>query len=159
MSIQFNPVKNYINRAVNDPNFHLKTVIVSSAMIELSQNAMDAHKALKNKKISKDERDYIASYKITNGLLSFASEATIGCVLANDKVQNKLADFCFKRLRSSPETFNKCAQGLKILFSLLVASVFIRRLIVPFISTPLASTVKDKVIEKKPKKEKVNCFA
>ncbi len=162
MSVQFRPIKsfkNYIDKAASDHNFHIKTMIVSSAAIELYQNGMDARKALKNKKLPKDERDYIASYKITNGLLAFATEATVGCVLANDKVQNRLADICFKRLKNTPKIFDKCAKGLKFLFSLLVASVFLRRLIVPFVSTPLASRVKDRVIEKNQKKEKVNCFA
>ncbi len=162
MSIQFRSIKacrNYIDRAAANKNFHLKTLIVSSALIELCQNGMDARKALKNKKISKDERGYMASYKMINGLLSFGTETTIGCVLASDNVQNKLANFCFKRLKQHPEKFDKCASGLKNIFSILVASVFIRRLLVPFISTPLASKVKDNVIEKKHKKVKLNSFA
>lgn len=128
--------------------------------------------SLNNDKIPEDKRKFVASLDLANGILMVLTQIILGFSISSPKMQkiwttklfghlndetfrNKL----FEKIKNnetfrtiSKEGFNKimdnvhktCKEGFTVVSSLVAATIIAKRAIVPFISTPLASYVKDK---------------
>ena len=132
--------------------------------------------SLKNDRIPEEKRKFVAALDLANGILMIATQLTLGLAITSDKCQNWLKDKFFKNILDEKEInkffkeikkvtgfekltetpFNKsmegvskhCLGGLKVLTALGASTIVAKRMIVPFISTPIASWYKEKYMDK-----------
>ncbi len=140
--------------------------------------------SLANKKIPEDKRKFVAALDLTNGGLMILSQLLAFKTVSNEKVQEKLfgklfgkhfddaakkgyeailrakdkfATISAKDFEAGFESFKKTTKGtFGILTSLVAATILAKRVIVPFIATPLADKAKAWMDKKSPKTEKVD---
>lgn len=125
-----------------------------------------------NKKIPEDKRKFVAAMDFVNGVLNVGIQFLLGSIVeskgeqifdaltkskfsteAVEKFRNKLLASSNKKVNLLAESVDliknglknhqkACKSGFKVLSVLLVTQVFVKRVIVPFIATPLASLAK-----------------
>ncbi|HNW26603.1 MAG TPA: hypothetical protein PLG15_01280 [Candidatus Gastranaerophilaceae bacterium] len=140
--------------------------------------------SLANKKIPEDKRKFVAALDLTNGGLMISSQILAFLTVSNEKVQEKLFGKLFGKtfdnlakkfyvkinavkndttkmtLQEFEECFKKFKGGTKNIFafltSLVAATILAKRVIVPFIATPLADKAKVWMDKKDSKTDKVD---
>ena len=129
--------------------------------------------SLKNEKIPEDKRGFVAALDLTNGILMVAAQIATFFTISNSKVQNFIFDktlgkyFSNAARRNSKEVLaqqgkklpkkeffkafknaeNTSRAAFKILLPLFGATIFAKRVLVPFIATPAASWAKKHVLK------------
>lgn len=142
---------------------------------------MYVNQSLNNKKIPEEKRAFVAALDLANGGLMIAAQLLAFFTISNKKVQEKMFNSLFgksinrsfrknvidklannkkftnlskKILNDKFAAYKKTAINAFGMFTSLVASTILaKRVVVPFIATPLATHLKDKYMEKGPKKE------
>lgn len=140
--------------------------------------------SLNNKKIPEDKRKFVAALDLTNGGLMILSQLLAFKTISNPKIQEKLFGWLFgkhfnsaakksyetilkakdkftkmsaKDFEAGFESFKKNTKGtFGILTSLVAATILAKRVIVPFIATPLADKAKAWMDKKSSKTEKID---
>ncbi|MDD3593688.1 MAG: hypothetical protein PHX18_03570 [Candidatus Gastranaerophilales bacterium] len=137
--------------------------------------------SLANEKIPEDKRKFVASLDLANGVLMITSQVLLTLLfqpilrkvfdkhIAKRINFNKIKDAVFKRVKPEEiarkgevlirqrisDTTDKFKDtvfaGFDLLGSLVISTILAKRVIVPFLSTPLASCIKDKYLEKNKK--------
>ena len=145
---------------------------------------MYVNQSLNNKKIPEEKRAFVAALDLANGGLMIAAQLLAFFTINNKKVQEKMFNALFgntlnrsfrkgmiskliknnesfknlgnKLLNDNFSAFKKTASGALSMVTALVAStIFAKRVVVPFIATPLASYLKDNYMNKSDSKYKV----
>lgn len=145
--------KHVLNCAQNNSR-NVKALLLSSVVLDTYGNMVDYYKTDGNKEVPSEKKPYIKAYKLMNGIVSAVAQVGLGFTVLNNKVQENLAHALFGSLKKqgtkeSLELFNKCAKGTKAATTLILATVLVKRLLVPFIVTPLASFTSHFLKEKK----------
>lgn len=137
--------------------------------------------SLHNKDIPEEKRKFVAALDLTNGGLMIGSQIAMALAFQLAKVPEKIFDKCFGKyfdrtakkayqayIQNKPEfknlagkdfnkmfeKFHKTSKGtFKFFVTLIASTIFAKRVIVPFISTPLADHAK-KFLDKKDSKQK-----
>ena len=132
--------------------------------------------SLNNKDIPDDKRSFVASLDLTNGVLMIALQLLMFFTVSHKVCQTKMFDKFFGKMFDRPikkayqalakneprfagledikfeKEFTKIRNNVKDAFggvtSLVAASIIGKRVLVPFIATPLAGTVEKKMKEK-----------
>lgn len=138
----------HVINCVNNNSKNVRALLISSVALDTYGNFVDFYKTGKNKEIPKEKKPYIRAYKLMNGIISCLAQMGLGLTVLNDSFQRNLANKLFGSLKKqgtkeSLVLFNKCAKGVKAATTLIFATVIIKRLVVPFMVTPLASFIKD----------------
>jgi len=138
------------------------------------------NQSLNNKEIPDDKRNFVASLDLTNGLLMIALQLAMFFTVSHKVCQTKMFDKFFGKLFDRPikkayqaiiknqpgapevgdikftREFKKIRENVKDAFggltSLIAASIVGKRVLVPFIATPLADKVEKKMNERAAKK-------
>jgi len=136
---------------------------------------MYVKQSLNNEKIPEEKRSFVAALDLTNGALMIAAQLIMFATISNKKVQNALFGKLFHKVfgdearkayylhmkakkefsSKTKEEINKVFDEVKdrtqdtfgFLTSLIASTTIGKRIIVPFIATPLASWAKDKFID------------
>ena len=138
-----NLIKNHITRSRINSVYNTKALIVSAALLDIYGNTVDCIKIYNNKAIPDEQKKYLVSYKMVNGLVSAILETVAGFLITNKETQEKLSNFFFKSIKNNnPELFSQCSKGLMIFSSIVISTVMVKRLIAPVIITPIASFIK-----------------
>lgn len=139
------------------------------------------HQSLNNEKIAEENRNFVASLDLTNGLLMIALQLAMFFTVNHKVCQSKMFDAFFGKMFDRPlkkayqtliknqpkfesvngikfsKEFAKIRNDVKDAFggltSLIAASIVGKRVLVPFIATPLADKVEKKMNERKARKE------
>lgn len=157
--------KNYQN---NNTRFIAGLGILSIVLKDGMGCYMYVKQSLNNKKIPEDKRKFVAALDLANGGLMIATQLLTFFTISNKKVQTKIFDKFLGRLferparkgyqallnKTNPEVtgkaFNdmfgtfkgKTRDTLGFLTALVASTIFAKRVIVPFIATPLAEKAK-----------------
>ena len=140
-------VQHHITRCINDSHYAAKTLLYSSIALGLCSHVADSFQLGKNKKIEEDKRKYLKYYQLTEGFVSAGAQAAVGLAVIHDKTQN----FIIKNLSKTSKKLAKTLQesivkkNVMKLSSLIAAVVMAKRILVPFIVTPLASLIKKEI--------------
>ena len=141
---------------------------------------MYVKQSLNNDKIPEEKRSFVAALDATNGILMILSQLLMYFTISSKKFQHKLFDKMFNKIfnselrekyvsqmRAKPnfksvskddlrKEFDKIKERsqdtFKFLTSLIASTTLAKRVIVPFIATPLAGWAKDKYFDKNAKK-------
>ena len=129
--------------------------------------------SLNNEKIPKEKRGFVAAFDLTNGVLMIATQIATFCTVANSKVQkflfdktlgrffdNKARRNCKELIKQKNKNLGKAAfntafkqaemnsrAAFKLFLPLISATIIAKRMIVPFVATPIASWVKKNVLK------------
>ncbi len=130
--------------------------------------------SLKNEKIPKEKRGFVAMLDMTNGVLMIASQIAAFYTISNEKVQKFIFDNTLghlfnnanrKNTRKMVETtgslsgvskqvFNQkfahfektCRGAFKVFLPLVGATIIAKRMLVPFVATPAAAWAKKHIL-------------
>ncbi len=140
-------LQRHITKSATNNNYAAKTLIYSAAGLTLASNVADAIELGKNKKLKEEERKYVSLFQLTTGVLSAAAQVGVGLALINEKTQGFIRNGLGKISPKIAETLKTSVAKKNVMkISSLIAAVMItKRVIVPFITTPIASMVKKKV--------------
>lgn len=116
--------------------------LISTTTKDLVNCIYYTNQSLTNKKIPEEKRKFVAGIDLSNGVLNVASQATLGVVIKNQLPQ------MFDAIFSKTSKLNNTAYGLAkngfVLFGTLVfAQVLLKRVLTPFIATPMAHYFKE----------------
>lgn len=164
-----------------DPKKFMKYGIYSILLKDGLGCVMYVYQSLTNKDIPEEKRKFVAALDLTNGGLMIASQLLMAKTISNKACQSKMFEKAFGKLfntkaaktaeaaikkqpkfsklgeKQFEETFGKFKKdvsGFFEVFTTLVASTILaKRVIVPFIATPLADKVKGLMDKKGQKKE------
>lgn len=157
------------------------TAIASIASKDALGCGLYVWQSMHNEKIPEEKRSFVAALDATNGILMIASQLLMFFTISNKKFQEKLFGKMFKHIFSnenkiayvshmrarpdykalSKETIGKefdkikerTQETFKFLSALIASTTLAKRVIVPFIATPMAGWAKDKFFDKNVKKE------
>ena len=132
--------------------------------------------SLNNKKIPEEKRGFVAALDLANGGLMIGTQIIAALTISNKKVQQKIFNAIFgnklnrsfrkgiidklskdskfgalgkKMLNDNFKDVTKTASDALGAFTTLIASTIVaKRMVVPFISTPLATYLKENYLEK-----------
>lgn len=152
-----NLLQRHITKCVTNNNYAAKALLFTSIGISAYSNILDSIQIGKNKEIHEDERKYLSAFKLTEAFVSTAAQATVGLAILSRKTQGFLIKQVSKLGPKIAETLKKSAaqRHLMKFSSLIGAVVLTKRVLVPFITTPLASAVKKRKDEKVDKIENI----
>jgi len=140
--------------------------------------------SLNNKDIPEDKRRFVSALDLTNGLLMMTLQILMFKTVSNKVTQTKMFDKCFGKIfdrplkkfyrahtKSKPEYSditdikytkeftsirNKVRDAFGGLVSLVAATIVGKRMLVPFIATPLAGSVEKYMQKRNEKKAGIN---
>lgn len=142
-----NILKNHVSNYLENNSYAAKTLLFSSVALSIYSNALDYIQIDRSKDIEKKEKDYLKVFQITDGIISTAAQTAVGLAVISDKAQK----FLIKNIsKISPKLENtlktKTGMGnLMKLTSLATAVILAKRVLVPLISTPMASVIKERI--------------
>lgn len=134
-------VKKHIVKTLNSPSYAAKFLVGAAVAKDAFEYTVSTAQILKNKEIPPKKRKLVAAMDGATGVLSCVSQLAVGFALASDKVQKRMSDFLFKDLakKVDAKTLEKCKAGLAIASSLIIASVVVKRILVPMFAAPIAN--------------------
>ena len=133
--------------------------------------------SLGNKNIPEEKRKFVASLDLANGILMITTQLLSGYYFTNKAVQAKITNKLFGKIGESYKKFiehttsnmaldkdliaklerniennkiaGRCKAGFTAISTVIITTVIAKRIVVPFIATPLATWFKNKYMDKK----------
>lgn len=129
------------------------------------------NQSLHNEKIPEEKRKFVAAIDLANGFMNVVSQLTLGAYIKNKLPQT--FDKMFKNTTLTGGTLKAAKNGFVVLGTLVFAQIILKRVLTPFLATPLAHYIKeygekhmaskknqnpaaDSVSENKPEQENLN---
>lgn len=121
---------------------------------------------LHNKKIPENKRKYLASYEITSGSYNVIFPLTVGFLYTSESFKHKSAKALFNKyyvdpkdlkaavapardiLEAKMKVFEKGNKGLAQFVAIIFTAIVSKRIIGPFVSGPMATIFREKVLSK-----------
>ena len=97
--------------------------------------------SLKNDKIPEENRKFVAAIDLANGILNVVSQLTLGVMIKNRTPQ--MFDYLMKNTKLTGGTLKAAKNGFSILVTLIFAQVLLKRVLTPFLATPIASKIRE----------------
>lgn len=99
------------------------------------------NQSLHNKKIPEEKRKFVAAIDLSNGILNVVSQLTIGAYIKNQLPQT--FDKWFKNTSLTGGTLKAAKNGFVVLGTLVFAQIILKRVLTPFLATPIAHYIKE----------------
>ena len=99
------------------------------------------NQSLHNKKIPEEKRKFVAAIDLSNGILNVVSQLTIGAYIKNQLPQT--FDKIFKNTSLTGGTLKAAKNGFVVLGTLVFAQIILKRVLTPFLATPIAHYIKE----------------
>lgn len=97
--------------------------------------------SLENEKIPEHNRTFVAAIDASNGVLNVGSQLTLGAYIKNKAPQ--MFDFLAKNTKLKGGTLKAAKNGFVLLTTLVFAQVILKRVLTPFLATPIAHYIKE----------------
>ena len=181
-----NPIKWLDKSFQKDPTKALAYTTVGSIVIKDGIGCYKyVNQSRKNKEIPEERRNFVAALDLTNGVLMILAQIGLFALMSKfsepifnrlfknsfgDKaltflgekvhmIQNSLGDKASRKIEIGKEVEKIREDGLeafKYIAELTAATIIGKRIVVPFIATPLANIVKDRMAAEDAKKKEAN---
>jgi len=139
-------VKNHIKKSSLNPKYLSRTLLLTSVSKDIFAYALRVHYTLVNDKIPEDKKQFSAKMDTASGILTGVFQIGTGFLVSSEKFQNFFADKLFKSIEN-PEDLKTAKSSFSALSTLVLASVFAKRILTPL----FACVILDKI--KSPKNE------
>lgn len=139
-------VQSHVSKAVSDPNYAARALVMANVAKDTIGCVFYTYQSLNNDKIPEKKRKFVAALDLANGFLMCITQFILGFTISHPRIQNKIGNRLFHGLEEG--LAKRCRAGFAIMSSLVISTIVAKRLIVPFIATPVATWVKTNVIDK-----------
>lgn len=137
-------VKRHINKCINKQDFLTKTLLVTSISKDVFAYALRVHNTMKNDEIPKDKRSFVATMDAVTGITTAVVQFGTGLLIGNEKIQGAICKRLFSELKNEPKKFEQASKGFKTISTLIGATLFAKRILVPLIASPIAGHIENK---------------
>lgn len=137
-------VKKHIDKCIENPQFLTKTLLVTSISKDVFAYALRVHNTLKNDEIPEDKKSFVAKMDASTGVVTAIVQMSTGLALANKKIQGAICSRLFSTLDKNSKKFKQASAGFATVSTLVGATLFAKRIIVPLISSPIAGYLENK---------------
>ena len=125
--------------------------LLSTTTKDLVNCAYYTTQSLNNKKIPEEKRKFVAGIDLANGILNVASQLTIGMYIKNKTPQ--AFDYLFRNSSMKKNAYNAAKGGFSLIVTLVVAQILLKRILTPFLATPMAHYFKEYADKKEAQKK------
>lgn len=133
----------HINKRVIDNVYDAKVLLGASIALDVYSNTVDYVQIGQNKKINEKDKKYLQAYKLTNSGIITIMQGAAGAFLLREKTQEALLK-ASQKLTLIPKEITPAVKNNFRVFSTLLGSILlVKRVVVPFLTTPLTSYVRD----------------
>ena len=132
-------VKNQIRKSSSDPKFLARTLLITSVTKDVFAYGLRVHNTLNNDKIPQDKKEYTAKVDAFSAIATAITQIGTGFLVSSDKFQNFCTDKLFSSLKNSPKELKHAKNAFNALSTLILASVFAKRILTPIIAVKAAS--------------------
>ena len=136
--------KKHITKCIENPKFLTATLLATSVSKDVFAYALRVHNTVKNKEIPEDKKSFVAIMDAITGVTTAVVQLSTGFMLASDKVQKNICKHLFSELGEGTKKFKQASKGFSVVSTLVGATLFAKRIIVPLISSPIASYLEHK---------------
>lgn len=173
------PMNRALNYIEANPANAARMILMANVAKDAINCGFYTYQSLNNKDIPEEKRKFVASLDLANGLLMISTQLLAGLWFTTKSVQSKICNSLFGKVASNYEQFinnkypkidnqdlqakiqrsidhkkifGKCKSGFTAISTVVITTIIAKRVIVPFIATPLASWFKNSYMDKKPHK-------
>lgn len=136
-------VKKQISKSSSNPKFLARTLLVTSVSKDVFAYGLRVHNTLNNDKIPQDKKEYTAKMDAASAVATAVTQIGTGILVSSDKFQKFCTDKLFASLKNSPKELKHAKTAFNALSTLVLASVFAKRILTPIIAVEMVS-YKDK---------------
>ena len=116
--------------------------LVSTISKDAVNCAYYTYQSMTNEEIDPDKRNYVAGIDLFNGILNVVTQST-AAVWIKDKLPGFFEKIASAKLKQNNDAFKLAQGGFTLLGTLVFAQIFLKRVVTPFIATPLAHYFKE----------------
>lgn len=139
-ALNSNIFKRHINKSIFQPEHLARTLLLTSVSKDVFAYALRVHNAKNNKEMPEDKREYVVKMDATTGVVTALVQVATGFLVSSHKLQNVLTSNLFKSLSDNPEALKSAKAAFSSLSTMFVATLFAKRILVPYISSKIASS-------------------
>lgn len=148
-----NFVRKHVTRSIKDPSFLTKTLLLTSVSKDVFAYALRVNNVAKNKDIPEDKKHFVMTMDAVTGVTTAVVQIGTGFLIANKKLQNAMCSKLFSNLEKNSRAYKNASRGFAALSTLIGATLFAKRVIVPAVSSKIAEKIEHNYQEKQ-KEEK-----
>lgn len=141
-------VKKHVDKCIENPQFLTTTLLATSISKDVFAYSLRVHNTLTNDKIPEDKKSFVATMDAVTGVTTAIVQLGSGLALSNKKVQSAMCNKLFSHLDKNSKLFKHASAGFAVVSTLIGATLIAKRVLVPFISTPIAEHFEKKHHEK-----------
>ncbi len=134
-----NFVKKHIQKSGQNPAFLARALLVTSVSKDVFAYGLRVHNTLNNDKIPEDKKSFTAKMDAASGVATAITQIGVGMAVSSKKFQNFFADKLFTSLKNSPKELKHAKAAFNAVSTLVLASVFAKRILTPLIASKVAS--------------------
>jgi hypothetical protein len=138
-----NALQNHISKRVFDNVYDAKVLLGTSIALDVYSNTVDYVQIGQNKKINENDKKYLQAYKLTNSGIITVMQGAAGMYILKESTQEKLIKASQKLTLVPKEITPAIKNNFRVFSTLLGSILLVKRVIVPFLTTPLTSYVRD----------------
>lgn len=132
-------VKKQISKSSSDPKFLARTLLITSVSKDVFAYGLRVHNTLNNDKIPQDKKEYTAKMDAASAVATAITQIGTGILVSSDKFQNFCTNKLFSSLKDSPKELKHAKTAFNALSTLVLASVFAKRILTPIIAVEMVS--------------------
>ncbi len=148
-------VKNQIKKSSADSKYLARALLLTSVSKDVFAYGIRVHNTLNNDKIPKDIREYSAEVDAATAVATAVTQIGTGILVSSDKFQKFCTDRLFSSLKNSPKELKHAKSAFNALSTLVLASVFAKRILTPIIAVEFAGYEEKQKANKKHTKDGV----
>lgn len=137
---------NHYAKVQTSPAYAARFLVVANVSKDVFGYSLRAYQTLNNNEIPNDKKPFMAALDLMSGIVTGIAQCTTGFLLSDRRLQDKICNLLFGKENNSASAFKKAKAGFVALSTLIFSMIIAKRLIVPLISTPLASCFKNKFL-------------
>ena len=150
-----NFVRKHVTRSIKDPSFLTKTLLLTSVSKDVFAYALRVNNVAKNKDIPEDKKHFVMTMDAVTGVTTAVVQIGTGFLIANKKLQNAMCSKLFSNLEKNSRAYKNASRGFAALSTLIGATLFAKRVIVPAVSSKIAEKIEHNYQEKNKNEQKV----
>lgn len=144
-----NFVKNHVTKSIKDPSFLTKTLLLTSVSKDVFAYALRVNNTAKNKEIPEDKKHFVITMDAVTGVTTAVVQIGTGFLIANKKLQNAICSRLFSNFEKNSRAYKNASRGFAALSTLIGATLFAKRVIVPAVSSKIAEKIEHNYQEKR----------
>lgn len=170
-------INNALDYIETNPANAARMLLMANVAKDVINCGFYTYQSLNNKDIPEEKRNFVAALDLSNGILNIGTQLLAGLWFTTKSVQAKICNGLFGKVANNYERFiknnypkidnqdlqakiqrsidhqkifGKCKSGFTAISTVVITTILAKRVVVPFLATPIASWFKNKYMNKKP---------